>query len=196
MGEWRLFAAGTVPEYTTAEWYRERIGASHLEEDTHRPRLKRSAELVARLAFLYGFRAVVDLGAGDGGLLSLLGGNLKAWGYDLCPDNVTRSQRRGVDLRFGDVIEGEVEWGEIAVATEMLEHLVDPHAFVKRIAKSARAIVCSSPWSERPGHAYEFHAWAWDFEGYRALIEGAGFEIWHHEEVGPFQVLAGVRRDA
>ncbi len=97
-----------------------------------------------------------------------------------------------MDVHLGDAL-GDIEWGEIAVATEMLEHLVDPHDFVRRIAGHARALVCSSPWQERPGNAYEFHTWAWDFDGYRALIEQGGFHVVRHEAVGPFQVIAAVR---
>src|SRR5689334_18586408 len=100
MAEWRLFEEGTVPEYTTAEWYLTRDGAPHLEQDAHRPRLVATARAVAVLAKGFGFTQVSDLGSGDGGLLSLLGPKLTAWGYDLCPDNVARARRRGVDVRF------------------------------------------------------------------------------------------------
>jgi predicted RNA methylase len=193
VAEWRLFEAGTVPEYTTAEWYLARDGAPHLDQDTHRPRLVASARAVAALAHSLGLHSVVDLGAGDGGLLSLLGPALKAWGYDLCPDNVSRARHRKVDVRFGDVLEDPVEWGRIAVATEMLEHLIDPHTFVRTIAQHADALVCSSPWNEHPTSHYEFHTWAWDLDGYRALIEQAGFAVTSQEKVGPFQVTTAVK---
>lgn len=193
MGEWRLFPEGTVPECTTAAWYAGRDRAPHLEEEIHRPRLIASATHVARVAFSRGLSTLVDLGAGDGGLLSLLGPNLKAWGYDLAPANVAAAEHRGVDVRQGDVLTDDVEWAEIAVATEMLEHLVDPHAFVRTIASRARALVCSSPWNERPGAAYEFHTFAWDFDGYRSLVEQGGFTVLQQEAVGPFQVIVAVR---
>lgn len=189
MSEWRLFEAGTIPEYTQPDWYLSREHAPHLEDDVHRGRLVRSAALVAQLAFARRLTTLVDLGAGDGGLLSLLGPAVRGWGYDLMPTNVEAAKARGTDVRYGDVLQGPVEWGQIAVATEMLEHLVDPHAFVRHIAGHADALICSSPWQERPGHAYEFHTWAFDFEGYRALVEQAGFEVLHQEAVGPFQVI-------
>lgn len=191
MSEWRLFPEGTVPEYTTAEWYLTREHAPHLEQDEHRARLIRSSALVAQAAFSWRLKTLVDLGAGDGGLLSLLGPAVTAWGYDLAPANLDAAKVRGVDVRPGDVVAGPVEWGEIAVATEMLEHLVDPHAFVRGIR--SKALVCSSPWQERPGHAYEFHAWAWDFDGYRALVEQGGYEVVRHEAVAAFQVILAVR---
>lgn len=192
--EWRLFPEGTIPEYTTAEWYTSRDHAPHLEQAAHRARLLASAGLVALAAMGTGLRTVVDLGSGDGGLLSLLGPGLTGWGYDLMPANLAAAKERGVDVRYGDVLNDPIEWADIAVCTEMLEHLVDPHGFVATIGEHARALVCSSPWQERPGTAYEFHTWAWDFDGYRAMIEDGGWKVGHHRTAGPFQVVMAVKR--
>lgn len=193
-GEWRLFEEGTIPEYTTPEWYKGREHTPHLEQAGHRDRLIKTASFVAQAAFTIKRNRVVDLGCGDGGLLSLLGPAMDAWGYDLMPENVSagKSNRR-MDVRYGDVVAGEIEWGDIAVATEMLEHLVDPHAFVRRIAEQCQAIVCSSPWDETAERHYEFHTWAWDMEGYRALVEQAGFKVIRQGRVNRFQVLLGIR---
>lgn len=190
--EWRLFDEGTVPEYTRPGWYEGREHAPHLEEG-HRPRMEHAAAFIAEAAFSRGLRTVVDLGAGDGGLLSLLGPAFTAHGYDLMPENVQAAKERGVDVRYGDVLEGDVEWAEIAVCTEMLEHLVDPHGFLRSLPDSVKVLVCSSPRDERPGRAYEFHTWAWDLDGYRALVEQAGFTVQRHRPVDRFQVLLAVR---
>jgi Methionine biosynthesis protein MetW len=191
--EWRLFPEGTTPEYTTAEWYEGREHAPHIDQPIHRDRLHASATFVAQAAFQSRLHTVVDLGCGDGGLLTLLGPRLKAWGYDLSPENVAAARLRGVDVRYGDALGEGVEWGQIAVATEMLEHLVDPHAFVAKILQHSEALVCSSPWDERPGSAYEFHAWAWDLLGYRQMIEGAGWKVLRQRRVHRFQVILAVR---
>jgi len=191
--EWRLFDEGTVPEHTRPEWYAGRDHAPHLEQPGHRDRLMQTATFVAQIAFSHGLRTVVDLGAGDGGLLSLLGPNLTAWGYDLTPANLDAAKERGADVRPGDVIDSDVEWGQIAVCTEMLEHLVDPHAFLRRVASHAQALVCSSPKDERPGSAYEYHTWCWDLEGYRALVEQGGFRVLRQRTVHGFQVVLAVR---
>jgi hypothetical protein len=193
VSEWRLFDEGTVPECTTAEWYADRESAPHLDQGLHRGRLQATARLVAQAAMAYGLRDVVDLGAGDGGLLSLLGRALRGWGYDLCPANVEAAKARGVDVRLGDVLTGPMQWGGIAVATEMLEHLVDPHGFVKTVFENARVLIASSPWNETPENHYEFHTWAWDMDGYRALLEQAGWAVRHHERVSMFQVVMAVR---
>jgi len=190
--EWRLFEPNTTPECTTPEWYADREHAPHLE-DGHRPRLQAAASLVAQAAITLDAATVVDLGAGDGGLLSLLGPALTAWGYDLQPTNIAAAAGRGVDVRYGDVLADDVEWGQIAVCTEMLEHLVDPHGLVRRIGERAQALVCSSPRDERPGAAYEHHCWAWDMPGYRAMVEAGGWSVIRHMPVGRFQVLLAVR---
>lgn len=212
MGEWRLFPEGTIPEYTTAAWYAGRERAPHLEQGGgHTERLHETAAQVHAAADAYFSHAptVSDLGAGDGGLLSLLEVPSRiavAWGYDLQQSNVLAARvERGVNVVFGDVVEGWlslarngprylIRFGDISVCTEMLEHLVDPHAFVRTIAQGSRVLVASSPWMERPGSAYEFHTWAWDPEGYRALLEQGGFEVVRQELRGGFQVLTGVRR--
>ena len=192
MSEWRLFKEGTVPEYTTPQWYAGREHAPHLEQEGHRDRLMFTASQVAR-EVMAGLSSVVDLGAGDGGLLSLLGPAVKAWGYDLQQTNIDAAKGRGVDVRYGDVLTDDIVWGEIAVATEMLEHLVDPHGFVRLIGEQSKVLICSSPRLETGEHHYEFHTWAWDAEGYRALVEQGGWRVERHAPVLGFQVLVAKR---
>lgn len=199
MTEWRLFPEGTVPECTLPSWYETRARAPHLEEGAHRDRLLLAADMVRDAIDRFGIRSVVDLGSGDGGLLSLLQplsfeSDTPMWGYDLQRSNVTPAVlERNVDVRLGDVVAGEIEWGELAVCTEMLEHLLDPHEFVRRVGAHSRVIVASSPFTERPGSAYEFHTWCWSIEGYRALIEQAGFHVERHETTSMFQVILAVK---
>jgi 2-polyprenyl-3-methyl-5-hydroxy-6-metoxy-1,4-benzoquinol methylase len=210
MSEWRLFPEGTVPVHTTAAWYAGRERAPHLEQAGHAERLHEAAAQVHAAAREFFDRepTVSDLGAGDGGLLSLLDSDLfkAVWGYDLAQENVDGAWRdRGVNVELGDVVEGwcqlagfdqrtRIRFGDISVATEMLEHLVDPHGLVRTVAEHSRVIVASSPWTERPGAAYEFHTWAWDPHGYRAMLEQGGFEVVKQQICGGFQVLTGVRR--
>lgn len=190
--EWRLFEEGTIPVHTTPEWYAGREHAPHLEQVAHRDRLMFTAAQVAR-EVMAGATTVVDLGSGDGGLLSLLGPAVKAWGYDLQQTNIDAAKKRGVDVRYGDVLVDDIDWGEIAIATEMLEHLVDPHAFVRTIGEHSRVLICSSPRLETGELHYEFHTWAWDAEGYRALVEQGGWRVDRHTPVHGFQVLVARR---
>lgn len=197
MTEWQLFESGTVPECTTPAWYEGRERAPHVDQDAHRGRLVLAADMVRDAIDQYGVRSVVDLGCGDGGLLSLLQPysfehDVPMWGYDLQRSNVNPAVlEREVDVRFGDAVNGAVEWGELAVCTEFLEHLVDPHGFVRRVGEHARVIVASSPFTETDQSHYEFHTWAFDMAGYRALIEQAGYHVERHETTSMFQVILG-----
>lgn len=205
MGEWKLFD-GDTPHVSTPEFHKDRARAPHLEQPGHRPRLERACQLVVDAAnalfvtatFADGPVTVSDLGCGDGGLLQLLGEfeGIDARGYDFQPSNAAGWAERGVLAQPFDVFGADrdkVSVGQVAVVTEVLEHLADPHAAVRWIGESARWIVASSPWRERPGRHDECHAWAWDLAGYQALIRQGGFEIETHDRVGPFQLILGRR---
>jgi SAM-dependent methyltransferase len=193
MAEWKLFD-GDEPYVATAEFHAGRDRAPHVDQPSHRPRLELSARFVAQ-AVAYGNTTVSDLGCGDGGLLSLIQRPyIKAWGYDFCPANTAGWAERGVDAEFLDVFGADrdkVRFGDITCVTEVLEHLADPHGAVRWIGENSRAIVASSPWNERPDAHDECHAWAFDPDGYRNLIEQGGFRVVRHEMTGPFQVILG-----
>lgn len=196
--EVRFFEDGDVPIFTTPEWYEGIERAPHLEQPGHRGRLLLAYEYVAEALYNLGLHTVSDMGCGDGGLLQLLkerydGVPITAWGYDLMPENIKAAkEERGVAVEFGDAVAGDVVWGQIAVMTEMVEHLVDPHGFLAGIPDSVRAVVASSPDNETPESHYEFHTWGWDMAGYRAMFEAAGFDVVRHETIG-FQLLLGVK---
>lgn len=194
MGEWRLFAEGAVPEWTTAAWYEHRPRARHLEEG-HRGRLQHCAECVRWCVKEGGARSVVDLGCGDGGLLSLLPDRTELppeslWGYDISPAAVSGAvEDRGVQAELLDFVADEPRWADVVILTETLEHLVDPHAMLRRVRQHARFVVASSPQHETADSHYGFHTWAWDLEGYRAMFEGAGWRVRSQGPVDWFQVL-------
>ncbi|MDX5564131.1 hypothetical protein PYK79_13345 [Streptomyces sp. ID05-04B] len=205
MGEWRLFE-GDVPHVSTFEFHKDRARAPHLDQPGHRPRLERARDLVVQAAeeliaagsIADGPATVSDLGCGDGGLLSLLGAypGIEAWGYDFQPSNAAGWAERDVTAAAYDVFGADrdrIRVGRVAVVTEVLEHLADPHAAVRWIGESARWIVASSPWQERPARHDECHAWAWDLAGYQALLRQGGFDIETHDRVGPFQLILGRR---
>ncbi|MBU6427628.1 MAG: hypothetical protein KGR26_01330 [Cyanobacteria bacterium REEB65] len=185
------FFQGSDPLYARPDWYADIERAPHVDQEEHRPRI----ELAARMIADVGPSSVVDLGAGDGGLLSLLGHDrivVPRWGYDLIPANIAGAMVRGEAVRYGNFLTDPVEWGELCVMTETLEHLEDPHAAVRAV--QSRYLVASSPFTEDEESHYEFHLWAWDMDGYRALLEQGGFAVMRHETVGIFQVILGERQ--
>jgi hypothetical protein len=208
MTEHRLFD-GDVPHVSTAEFHAGRERAPHLEQAVHRPRLEMAASLVRQALDLIPsnwphsrdpeaspWPGVSDLGCGDGGLLSLLPGSPTAtcWGYDFQPSNKAGWAERQVLAKQRDVFGADrdkVHLGTISVCTEVLEHLADPHEVVRWIGSRSRFLVASSPWNETPESHDECHAWAWDHDGYRALIEQGGYRVLAHETVGQFQLILG-----
>lgn len=203
MAEHRLYPDDAVPYVSTAEFHADRARAPHLEQEIHQGRLYRALEFIldanGRLHQERGHGAgVTDLGCGDGGLLSLLRDqDINARGYDFQPSNVAGWAERGVDAQAYDVFGADrdrIIFGEIAVTTEVLEHLADPKEAVRFIGQMSRYLVASSPWNETPESHDACHAWAWDQDGYRALIEQGGFEVLRHETVGQFQVILAEQR--
>lgn len=206
MTAWRLFD-GDVPHVSTAEFHADRERAPHLEQDIHRPRLLKAAELVQAAAVQYRARfklpedrrhEVSDLGCGDGGLLSLLAADpqIEAWGYDFQPSNVAGWAERGVTAEALDVFGADrsrVLLGSTTVVTEVLEHVADPFEAVRWIGGQSTCIVVSSPHDEHPGSHDACHAWAFDLDGYRDLIKQGGYTVLRHEVVGRFQLILGVR---
>lgn len=204
MTEYRFFPEGEIPHVSTPEFHAHRERAPHLEQEVHRGRLGKAAGFATHAYHEQerredGAVTLSDLGCGDGGLLSMLRGlvGLNAHGYDFQPSNEAGWAERGVNAELLDVFGedmGVIVPGQIAVTTEVLEHLADPHGAVRWIGTHSRYLVASSPWNETPESHDECHAWGWDQNGYRALIEQGGFTVVRHETVGQFQVVLGERR--
>ena len=190
--EWKLFS-GSNPEFARAEWYEDIESAHHLEEDHHRERLIAAVDFVKQ-AISLGGKSVVDLGCGDGGLLALLKDHgIEAYGYDLMPKNIDYAVNiRGVDARYTDFNSNNIDYADIAIMTEVLEHMEDPHSVVKNLP--SKFIVASSPYNENDLHHYEFHLWAWNNAGYKRLIEQGGYRVINQKNVsGWSQLILGVR---
>lgn len=201
--EWKLFDTD-VPFVSTFEFHKDRERAPHLEQAVHRGRLEIAASLVRsaaeRIRTQYGgsrIVKVVDLGCGDGGLMSLLTADpdLAVVGYDFQPSNVVGWEERGLvaqtfSMNFVDNWHWVID-ADVYVITECLEHLNDPHEMVRRIANRKAYIVASSPYTEHAGSHDECHAWAWDPAGYEALMTTAGFKIAEHRQDGMFQIILG-----
>jgi hypothetical protein len=195
MSEHKLFT-GEFP--FTPEWYLDRPHAPHLEQAAHATRLRDVSALAHRLCEQEpAIESIVDLGAGDGGLLSTLQDlHLPMWGYDLSPANADHARlHRGVDVALLDFQTNSVNWGDLCLITECLEHLEDPHRVVKRIGHHSRFVIASSPVRETPSDHDACHAWCWDTIGYADLIMNGGYQIVDHFISDPggygFQVILG-----
>jgi len=189
--EQRLFDEGTVPEFTKPEWYAGRESAPHIDQPGHRPRLELAA---AMLRNIYKPNMTVsDLGCGDGGFLSLISNVVPEdckWGYDLQMTNViVGKENRLQDVRYADLLNDKIDYGTISVSTEVIEHLIDPHAYVKSLASKSKYLIASSPYTETVHSHYEFHTWVWDCAGYYSMFENNGWQPLKHDVTGMFQVI-------
>ena len=192
--EWKLFD-GDTHEFETREWYADREAAHHLEQSEHRERLLRVFEMSMTLSAVLPVKTISDLGCGDGGLLYLMQGNkdFKCWGYDLAPNNVKHAQDvRGVDVRYTDFkSDSTIEYGDLTIMSEVLEHLTNPHEVLRELPSDH--IIISSPLNENDVDHYEFHLWAWDWEGFEALVEQAGYKVIYHENCNWSQIIVASR---
>lgn len=198
MSEWKLFD-GDTPHVSTFEFHEHRERAPHWEQMHHRPRLETALDLVRR--YWQPGRVVVDLGCGDGGLVRQISDRgAIVYGYDFQPSNGDGWVERGIGgITFA--LDFVAHWdavhsADIYVITECLEHLRDPHAMVRAIHERLPPggyIIASSPRFEHFESHDECHAWAWDMEGYAALLVNAGFAVSSHQGIDQFQVIAGVK---
>lgn len=198
MTESRLFDPQSPPEWLDSVWWTDTANCNHLDNRVHRARLEAAASEAMSNARTQRTDCIVDLGAGDGGMLSLLEQPFRffSFGYEIIDDSVRYANEvRGVRVRKANVLTDDLELSKVIVATEMLEHLADPHAFVKKLYDDGRAnvFIASSPHSETAEHHEWNHAWAWDHDGYRELITGGGWKVARHFDAEWSQVLVGVR---
>lgn len=202
MAEWKLFD-GDTPYVSTAEFHEHRERAPHLEQGHHQARLYTAAQFVRDAVDADGGTvSVSDLGCGDGGLLSIvqdIPGVSRAWGYDFAPANQAGWEERGVDGRLADVFgvdRKRIELGRLTIMTEVLEHLANPHGILNWVALHSNFLVCSSPYDESAADHDECHAWAWDVDGYRDLVQENGWRILQHQPLDyKFQVILAVREN-
>ena len=192
--EAKLFV-GDTPHVSTFAFHEHRERAPHLEQFVHRERLLLARNYVALAVqdVPRPLTKIVDLGCGDGGLLSLLTEVplAAAVGYDFQPSNAVGWAERGVIAYARHFVDEwpAIPYADVYVLTEVLEHLADPHRMVRRVRERGAQLVCSSPWTESYESHDECHAWAWDQEGYAKMLTDEGFQIRAHTTAGMFQIV-------
>jgi 2-polyprenyl-3-methyl-5-hydroxy-6-metoxy-1,4-benzoquinol methylase len=201
MTEWRLFKEGTQPVYTTCHFFADHPWVDPAGQRGHAARTDMVADFVAEIVKDRDVQSVVDLGCGDGALIQKIERRVrvKAWGYDLGDQNIhIATTLRMVDARKGDFLKGHiyshtsVDYGELIVCSEVVEHLVDPRSFIRSLP--GKLLVLSSPWDETEDNHYEHHAWAWDERGYREMIEDCGWIVVEQRRCREgFQAVLAVR---
>lgn len=110
-----------------------------------------------------------------------------------------------VEVRIQDAFKtlDELDWVDCIVLTEILEHIDNPDDLLMLAHNKARWLVASSPIVPEgvEDHTTQ-HIWSFDMDGYREMIEGAGWKpkVWmtanceDHPYASGFQVW-GASRD-
>lgn len=165
------------PHSHDLEFYNGREMADHINQSDHRPRLLSVLEEVIQLLNLHPKYSVSDLGCGNGGLLELIPTDNK-WGYDLAQSNVADAKAKGRNVTLKDFVNEDIEIGQIVIMTETLEHLVDPHGFLKDLKEAGvKHIVASTPAYETEAFHAPFHLWVWTDDSFTKIFTDAGWKI-------------------
>lgn len=180
MSEWRLFEEGTIPDFTTMEFFRTHPWIPPGHQIGHAERTAMTVEAVEWLIENHGVHTVAELGCGDGTLGSRVESRLDLYlGFDACEASVFRAREKGLTAILRDIRTLDTSSFQAVISCEVVEHLGDPHGFVRNL--KSEYLVLTSPSAEDAVWHYEHHAWAWDEDGYRALVEGAGWEVLRHD---------------
>lgn len=179
MTEYRLFG-DDVPYYSVLDFFKSAPHVPTAHQVGHAERTTMVENAVINFLKLNEINTLTDLGCGDGQLLFNLRNtakkyNIECWGYDAGAENVEYAHNRKIDVRYADIINDEIDYGDLSVCCEVLEHLYDPRGFLRKI--KSKFLIVSSPSAETPDWHYLEHAWAWDLDGYRELIESSGFRF-------------------
>lgn len=173
-------------KFHDAAFYKDRPVSDHIHEEGHRERLLRTlADVGFCLDVDKDSKNISDLGCGNGGLLKELKKRFPehaAFGYDLSPKAVEFGRDHyEVNIMQCDFVNcGETEVGDVVVLSEVLEHLVDPVALLKKLRGKSRWLVVSCPSQENEFQHYEFHLWAWDMNSFRHMFEKLGYMVIFH----------------
>lgn len=184
--EWRLWDGDEPPFFTQRDFFaaHARIPGEHQVGYDERLSLVAQTVVGVRSMPVNGhfldYESITDLGCGDGTLLERLSTLMpytKMWGYDAGRANVEHAQSLGLDVVERDFVHEPFVVGDLVMLTEVLEHLADPHRFLRQLHRDrcAKILVATSPSGESDKWHYEHHAWAWDREGMSDMLVNAGW---------------------
>lgn len=169
--EYKLF---DQPHSHDRNFYDSREMADHINQSNHRPRLLQVADEVIELSKLPEIQTIGDFGCGNGGLLDYLKDKVpqKLYGYDLQQSNVSFAQDKNRPVELVDFVNEDVEYPDLLIMTETLEHLPDPHGFLERASKKSKYVVASTPGYETEGFHAPFHLWVWTDDSFKDIFKG------------------------
>lgn len=176
------------PHSHDAEWYKDREAVDHINQSGHRPRLLQVQEFLLQIVEENPDYTICDFGCGNAGLIREIESSIsnKLWGYDLCPANVEDAHSKGSkNVSYTDFINDDsIEYPDIVICTEVLEHLVDPDSFIKKLLENGvKYIIASSPDYETPTQHEPYHLWVFNGDSYKDMFTDSGWNVLlHHRD--------------
>ena len=179
------------PHSHDAEWYMDRELADHINQPGHRPRLMQVQDFLLEILSheQNTNMTICDFGCGNAGLIREIQSKVpnEIWGYDLQPSNIEDAHVKGntSNVFYKDFItETDIKYPDIAICTEVLEHLVDPDTFIKKLLDNGvKFIIASSPDYETPSYHAPFHLWVFNGDTYKDMFVDSGWNvILHHKD--------------
>lgn len=162
--------------FSTYDFHKDREEADHVNQPSHRTRILEVARLIKELNEKDPIKSWIDYGCGNGGLLSVVDCVPDKKGYDWMPTNVEGAKQKArPGVEFKNFLEIEPEECDLATATEVMEHLQDPHGFARNL--KCKYFIMSCPEGETPQGHDPVHVWGWDREGMHNLLTNNGYEI-------------------
>lgn len=119
---------------------------------------------------------ILDVGAGDGLITSLLG----AKGIDNEPEGVRLAQEKGVDVVMGDAYNLPFEDNSFEAITmiDIIEHLDTPIKALKEAKRVAPVLYVNTPPKKDDGTLTDkFHVQEWSPLGLVELVESVGYKL-------------------
>lgn len=162
--------------FSTYDFHKDREEADHINQVNHRTRLLEVAQLIQELSDREKITSWIDYGCGNGGLLSVVTNIKNKKGYDWMPKNVEGAKTKSrPGVIYANFLEIEPEKCDLATATEVMEHLQDPHGFARKL--KCKYFIMSCPEGETPQGHDPVHVWGWDRQGMRELLENNGYKV-------------------
>lgn len=125
---------------------------------------------------------ILEIGCGDGKLLSLLSGANDVYGVEASSTGVEKCVGRGLRAVCLDVSSVPLPFPDdhfdAVIILETLEHLMNPYYAlleIRRVLKEGARLICSVP-NPRTGHPYLYPG-LFDFSNFKRFLQQSGFRI-------------------
>lgn len=149
----------------------EKLGSYHWNQYENLPKYKAHADRVKEWVKE---KSVLDVGAGDGLITSMLG----AVGIEYEAEGVRLAQEKGVNVIQGDAYKLPFEDNSFEAITmiDVLEHLEDPQKALQEARRVAPVLYVNTPPKKDDGTLTDkFHIIEWSPAGLVKIVEAEGY---------------------